>query len=116
MLARSAPNGRRDQAGDASHMRELVTRLPAGALIEVRLFNREKVHGHLGPVKSDGFAVKSQDPSASERFMAFIDVKSVKTIQNTRGRVAVLIIAGVLVAVVVVAVAAYLKFRHNEGA
>ena len=48
--------------------------------------------------------------------MAFIDVKSVKTIQSTRGRVAGLIIAGVLVAVVVVALATYLKFRHNEGA
>ena len=113
-LARPAANGRRDQAGDAGRLREQVAHLPPGGLIEVRLVSREKVRGRLGVVESDGFTVKLQDPSASERRIAFADVKSVKAILSTRNRVASWIIVGVAVAVVVVVLAVYLTYRHNE--
>ena len=114
-FARPAANGRRDQAADAGRLREQVARLPPGGLIEVRLVSREKVRGRLGVVESDGFTVKLQDPSASERRIAFADVKSVKAILNTRGRVVSWIIVGVAVAVGVVVLAVYLTYRHNEG-
>ena len=114
-FARPAANGRRDQAGDASRLREQVAHLPPGGLIEVRLVSREKVRGRLGVVESDGFTVQLQDPSASERRIAFADVKSVKAILNTRGRVVSWIVVGVAVAVVVVVLAVYLTYRHNEG-
>jgi len=114
-FARPAANGRRDQAGDASRLREQVAHLPPGGLIEVRLVSREKVRGRLGVVESDGFTVKLQDPSASERRISFGDVKSVKAILNTRGRVVSWIVVGVAVAVVVVVLAVYLTYRHNEG-
>lgn len=113
-FARPAASGR-DQAGDASRLREQVAHLPPGGLIEVRLVSHEKVRGRLGVVESDGLTVKLQDPSASERRIAFADVKSVKAILSTRGRVASWIIVGVAVAVVVVVLAVYLTYRHNEG-
>lgn len=116
VFARPAANGRGDQAGDASRLREQVAHLPAGGLIEVRLVTREKVRGRLGVVESDGFAIKLQDPSASEHRIAFADVKSVKAIQGRGGRVVGWIVAGVVIGVVVVALAVYLTFRHNEGA
>lgn len=114
-FARPAANGRRNQAGDASRLREQVTHLPPGGLIEVRLVSHERVRGRLGAVELDGFALKTQDGSASERRIAFADVKSVKAIQSTRGRVVSWIVVGVAVAVVVVVVAVYLTYRHNEG-
>jgi len=114
-FARPAANGRRDQAGDASRLREQIAHLPPGGLIEVRLVSREKVRGRLGVVESDGFTVQLQDPSASERRIAFADVKSVKAILSTRGRVVSWIVVGVVVAVVVVVLAVYLTYRHNEG-
>lgn len=114
MFARPAANGRRDQAGDASRLREQVAHLPAGGLIEVRLVSRERVRGRLGVVESDAFAIRLQD-AASERRIAFADVKSVKAIPSMRGNVVGWIVAGVVIAVVVVALAVYLTFRHNEG-
>lgn len=114
-FARPAANGRRDKAGDASRLREQVAHLQAGGLIEVRLVSREKVRGRMGAVEPDGLTVKLQDPSASERRIAFADVKSVKAILSTRNRVASWIIVGAAVAVVVVVLAVYLTYRHNEG-
>jgi hypothetical protein len=114
-FARPDAKGRRDQAGDAARLHEQVTHLPVGALIEVQLVNREKVRGRLGAVEADGFALKLRHPSASERRIAFADVTSVKPIQGTRSRVAIWIVAGVVVGVVVVALAILLKERHNEG-
>lgn len=115
VFARPAANGRRDRGGDTSRLREQVVHLPPGAWIEVRFVNREKVRGRLGAVDSDGFSLTPQDRSASERRIAFADVKSVKAIQSTRSRVAVWIVAGAMVAVIVVALAVYLQYRHNEG-
>ena len=116
VFAKPPGNGRRDQAGDASRLHEQVAHLPAGSWIEVRLVSKEKIHGRLGVVDPDGFTVKLQDPSATERRIAFADVKSVKAIQSARGRAVTWIVAGALVAVVVVALVVYLSFRHNEGA
>jgi hypothetical protein len=113
-FARPAANGRQDQAGHASRLREQVAHLPPGGLIEVRLLSREKVRGRLGVVESDAFAIKLQG-AASERRIAFADVKSVKAIPSTRSSVVGWIIAGVVIGVVVVALAVYLTFRHNEG-
>jgi hypothetical protein len=113
-FARPDAKGRGDQAGDATRLREQVTHLRAGAWIEVRLVNREKVHGRLGAIEPDGFALKLRDPSAPERRIAFADVKSIKAIQGPRSRVAAWVVAGVLVGVLVVALAILLKERHNE--
>lgn len=114
-FARPAANGRRGQAGDVSRLREQVAHLPPGGLIEVRLVSDEKVRGRLGAVESDAFALKLQDGSPSERRIAFADVKSVKAILSRGNRVASWIIVGVGVAVVVVVLAVYLTYRHNEG-
>jgi hypothetical protein len=108
-------NGPGDRVGNATRLREQVAHLRAGELIEVRLVNRERVHGRLGAVESDGFSLKLQDRSALERHVAFAELKAVKTMEGTRGRVAGWIVAGVLVGAVVVALAIYLTFRHNEG-
>jgi hypothetical protein len=114
VFARPAANGRRDRAGDASRLREQVAHLPAAGLIEVRLVSRERVRGCLGVVESDAFAIKLQD-AAPERRIAFADVKSVKAIPSTRSSVVGWIVAGVVIGVVVIALAVYLSFRHNEG-
>jgi hypothetical protein len=114
VFARPAANEPRDQAGDVSRLREQVVHLPAGELIEVRLVSREKVHGRLGVVELDSFALKLHD-AASERRIAFADVKSVKSIPSARASVVGWIVAGVAIGVVVVALAVYLAFRHNEG-
>ena len=114
-FARPAANGSRVQAGDPSRWREQVAHLPPGGLIEVRLVSDEKVRGRLGVVESDAFALKLQDSSAPDRRIAFTDVKSVKAIPSTRGRVVGWIVAGVVIGAVVIALAVYLSFRHNEG-
>jgi hypothetical protein len=115
VFARPAANGPGDPVGNATRLREQVAHLRAGELIEVRLVNRERVHGRLGAVESDGFSLQLQDRSALERHVAFAQVQAVKTMEGTRGRVAGWIVAGVLVGAVVVALAIYLTFRHNEG-
>jgi len=109
VFARSAANGSSEQAGDASRLREQVAHLPASALIEVRFVNREKVRGRLGAVEPDGFALMPQDRSASERRVAFTDVKSVKAIQSKRSvatKIAVVVVAGACVAALVIYLAA----------
>jgi hypothetical protein len=111
-FARSAATGRRDQAGDASRLREQIAHLRAGARIEVRFVNRETVRGRLGAVEPDGFALMPQDRSASERRVAFAEVTSVKAIQS-RGKVAVEVGVVVVAAVGVAALVIDLAVRSS---
>jgi len=100
--------------GSFGRLRRQVAHLRAGALIEVRFLNRENVRGRLGAVDPDGFALKLH-ASASERHIAFAEVKSVKAIQSKGSKVAVWIVVGVLVVAVVAAIGVYLTFRHSKG-
>jgi hypothetical protein len=109
VFASPAANG-----SDFGRLRRQVAHLRAGALIEVRFLNRENVRGRLGAVDPDGFALKLH-ASASERHVAFAEVKSVKAIQSKGSRVATWIVAGVLVLAVVAAIGVYLTFRHSKG-
>lgn len=102
-------------AGGSGRLRAQVAHLRAGARIEVRFVDQDRVRGRLGAVEPDGFALKLEDGSASERHIAFADVKSVKAIQSTRTKVAVWIVAGVVIVAVVAAVGVYLTFRHSGG-
>ena len=59
--------------------------------------------GAWTPLSRNGFAIKRQDRSASERDVTFADVKSVKAIQTARGR-RTWIVAGVAIPAVAGAV------------
>jgi hypothetical protein len=104
----------RTPAGDASRIRSQVSQLHLGTIVEVRFINQEKVRARLASSDAEGFTLQAQDPAASERRVSFAEVKSLKAVQSRRSKVATWIVAGALIGVVVVALAVYLTYRHNE--
>jgi len=88
--------------------------LRPGTLIEIRFISKEKVRARLGESDAEGFTVQTQGAAASQRRIAFAEVRSLRPVQSTRGRVATWIVAGALIGVVAVALAILLKERSNE--
>jgi hypothetical protein len=113
-FAKPLGRGPKDQASDISQIRTQVAQLRPGTLIEVRFTSKEKVRARFGESDADGFTLQTQGAAASERRVKFAEVRSLRPVQSTRGRVATWIVAGALIGVVVVALAVYLKYRSNE--
>ncbi len=84
-----------------------ITGMPAGASIEVRLKDKQKLQGTRGDVSGSGFTLRSP---GGDRQIAFGDVASVKQL-NKKSHTARNILIGVGLGVVVVAavLAAYIK-------
>jgi hypothetical protein len=101
--------------GSASSIKDQVEKLPAGALIEVRLAKKAKVRGYLASVEADGFSFKEGSPtSPTVRHAAFSDVKSVRLITKAHTPSGAWIGVGAVIAVVVIVVVAVGIERHNE--
>jgi hypothetical protein len=113
-FAKPLGHGPKDQASDVSQIRTQVARLRPGTLIEIRFISKEKVRARLGESDAEGFTVQTQGAAASQRRIAFAEVRSLRPVQSTRGRVATWIVAGALIGVVAVALAILLKERSNE--
>lgn len=113
-FAKPFAHGPKDQAKDISQIRTQVARLRPGTLVEVRFISKEKARARLGESDADGFTLQIQGAAASERRVRFADVRSLRPVQSTRGKVATWIVAGALIGVVVVALAVFLKERSNE--
>ncbi len=61
---------------DASSVTTQISGMPLGTNIELRLKNKQKIHGARGAVSATGFALV--DSHAAEQQIAFDDVASVK--------------------------------------
>jgi hypothetical protein len=96
MIARVAP-----AAPDTASITTQITSIPAGAQIELRLKNKQKMRGTRGAVSATGFSFV--DGAGGERQVAFADVDSVKRItgksHTTRN---ILIVAGIGIVAVVI--------------
>ena len=66
-------------AVEATDLRERLILIPAGSIIEVKLINKQKIRGRLGPVSDTGFEVQhaGNNQIVTEAF-AFDTVSSVK--------------------------------------
>jgi hypothetical protein len=73
-------------------LKEQVIQIPAGAQVEVRLLNKERLRGRLGDISDEGFTVQiAQGNRIDTRKVAYGDVKSVKAIGNKEKRRGILI-------------------------
>ena len=80
-----------------STVRERVLNIPAGAIVVVRLRNKEKVKGRMGDVTDETFTVQTAKGNEIEkRTVSFDEVRSIKTASTTGHKVGLgLGIAGV---------------------
>ena len=61
--------------------------VPPGAMIEVRLIDKQKLRGRLGEVTSEGFSLQTAQGNKIEtKTIAFSDVKSFKRTGETAGK------------------------------
>ena len=95
----------------ADNVSSRITAMPTGTNIEVRLKNKQRMHGAKGEVSSSGFTLV--DSQIGDHQIAFDDVASVKQLtkkpHSTRNAwigLGVGVVAAVAVVVVVVVVAA----------
>ena len=112
--ARPLPRGPQDQTDHIAKIRSQVAGLKPGTHIVVRLMDKQKLRGQLGASDADGFTLQTLGPPAAERRVSFAGVKSLTTVSSKGVRAATWIIAGAVVAVVVIAVALLLEFKHNS--
>ncbi len=92
------PGGPRPELTDKeSTFRERVLKIPPGAIVVVRLRNKEKVKGRMGEVTNEAFTVQTaQGNEIEKRTVSFDEVKSIKTASTTGHKVGLgLGIAGV---------------------
>ena len=68
-------------------VQERVMEVPPGAMIEVRLIDKQKLRGRLGEVTSEGFSLQTAQGNKIEtKKLAFSDVKSIKKTGETAGK------------------------------
>jgi len=96
-------------AADGPTPADQITKIPAGAMIEVRLNTKQKLRGTRGAIAQDHFTLA--DPKTGEHAIAFADVASVKQINKPHTTRKVLIIVGVAVAAVVIVVVVLFETR-----
>jgi hypothetical protein len=87
-------------------LRERVLKIPAGAIVVVRLRNKEKVKGRLGEVTDEAFMVQTAEGNLIEkRSVNFQEVKSIKTVSTTGHKVGLgLGVAGVAIGAAVLGI------------
>jgi hypothetical protein len=83
----------------AESVASLITALPLGTRVELRLKNKQKMRGATGAVSGTGFAL--MDAGAMERQIAFDDVASVKRIASKKSNATKIVLIGVGIAAVV---------------
>jgi hypothetical protein len=94
-------------ASQGPSLKERVLLIPAGAAVEVRLTNKERLKGRIGDVSQDGVALKySKADQIQERQIAFSEIKSIKILGRHTGigRVVLYGLAGVGVFILVMMV------------
>ena len=63
----------------ATGLRERLILIPAGSIIEVKLINKQKIRGRLGPVSDSGFEVQhARDNQIVTEALTFDAVSSVR--------------------------------------
>jgi len=68
-------------ASQGPTIREQALLIPAGAAVEVRLTNKERLKGRIGYVSQDGVALKyTIAEQIQERQIAFSEIKSIKVL------------------------------------
>jgi hypothetical protein len=88
-------------------IREQALLIPAGAAVEVRLTNKERLKGRIGNVSQDGVALQyTKADRIQERQIAFGEIKSIKVLggHSALGRGILYGLAGVGVFIVVMLV------------
>jgi hypothetical protein len=104
------PGGPRPEpTNEKPTVRERVLKIPAGAIVVVRLRNKEKVKGRMGEVTNEAFTVQTAKGNEIEkRTVSFADVKSIKTASTTGHKVGLgLTIAGVTVGAIFLGILIY---------
>jgi len=83
-----------------------VLKIPAGAIVIVRLRNKEKVKGRLGEVTDEAFMVQTAEGNQIEkRRVSFQEAKSIKAVSTTGHKVGLgLGIAGVAIGAAVLGI------------
>jgi hypothetical protein len=97
-------------------VKQKVGAMPAQSLVKVRLGNKEKVRGRLGPVTDEGFALEvDQGNKVLDRMLTFQEVKSVEIVRpsSRSAKIAAWVVFGAGAGVVVVFLALY--FHGNGG-
>lgn len=108
------PRGPQNQTNHIAKIRSQVANLKPGTHLVVKLMDKQEVRGQLGASDADGFTLQTQGSLAAERRVSFAEIKSVTRPSSKGLRAATFIIAGVVVAAVVIGVVFLLAERHNE--
>jgi hypothetical protein len=116
ILALTLSSGYARDAFSGAGLQDQVARIPIGASIEVRLRDAPKLHGSLLARDETGLTVKTgEGANVREERIAYDRIKSLKVRQKAHpvAKTVGWIVVGALVAIVVVAVVLYAKFRNN---
>ncbi len=67
-------------------LKQRILEIPPGTMIEVRLLDKQKIRGRLGEIADEGFNLQTAQGNKIEtQKIAFADVKSFKSLQNSTG-------------------------------
>ena len=94
-------------------LKERLTLIPGGSIIEVKLGNKQKIRGRLGSVSDSGFEVQhTRNDQVVTEAVAFDAVKSVK-VTGKGMHFAEKVVIGTLIAIGVVALVGVIVCRSS---
>ena len=63
-------------------LKERILEIPPGAMVEVRLLNKQKIRGRLGEITDEGFSLQTAQGNKIEtQKLTFSELKSVKKVE-----------------------------------
>lgn len=93
----------------AGSTRQQVQAVPAGSLVEVRLYSKQKFRGRLGEISVDGFVVQTAASNKTgDEKLAFTDVRSFRVVSSHTCRK---VLIGVGIGLGIAALVGYLIVR-----
>jgi hypothetical protein len=102
-LAAASPASTEASGTKPASLKERLTLIPAGSIIEVKLANKHKVRGRLGAISDSGFELQHmRDNQVVTESLAFETVRSVR-VMGKGMHFAAKVVIGTLIAMGVVA-------------
>lgn len=115
--ARSSPDGKGYRSNNEEKQKafkQKVTGIASGAIIEVKLHNKETYRGRLGQLTDQGFTVQyAAGNTIKDKSVSFADLKSVKPVKTEVSNAVTWIVMGALAGVGVVVIVLLAAIMRN---
>ena len=113
MGAPDVPGPSQAPASSGPTIKERVSQIPAGSVVQIRLTNKEQLKGKIGSVSEEGVVLKNFNSSkARERLIAYSEIQSIGVAKSGSKALKIIGIVGLVWLVLVVIV---LVQMHEAG-